>query len=153
MIVVAHVLGFCAQTRQVRARIGFAIALTPSNLTVNYVRNIFLLLLFCCVKQQCWAQHVQSKTTQRSASTNTRHFFAKNFSLRSREATAAILGWPTWCCPTLCSHALEPELLAFALKNPFFATPTLILIGSHGLTHILWAIRLKPVACFLPKCV
>jgi len=105
-VVVAHVLRFCAQASKIRSRIGLAVTLAPTNLAVDDVRNVLLLLLFGCVEQQSWAQHIQTKATQRTSSADARHFFAQDLSFGARETTAAVFSRPAWCCPAFCGHAL-----------------------------------------------
>ena len=57
-VVITHVLGFSAQTGQVRACIGLTVALAPADFAVDDVWDVLLLLLFCRVEKKCRTEHI-----------------------------------------------------------------------------------------------
>src|SRR5208337_5672068 len=143
---IALVLRAGLQRRQVGTRTGLGIALAPSNLASNNLRQLLALLFFGTIFEQRRSEHRDAEAGQRRAASERAHFLAQNFGLVAREAAAAVLARPLRHRPTLGRHAFEPQPLRVGLEIRMPAAPASVFLALHRASHLGRTIRLQPGA-------
>jgi len=107
VVAIHHGLG--AQAREVRARVGFGIALAPDVLAREDLGQVVRALFFGAVLDQQRADHGDAHVG-RAAHAPALLLFDENDELFGRQAHAAVLRGPAWCHPAFLRQFEEPVL-------------------------------------------
>ena len=107
-VVVALVLGKGLEVREVRAGIGFRIALAPADFAAADRRNMLLLLCLVAVFEQRRAEHHDAHAADRVVGTRLGEFLVDDLGLRLGEAAAAVFLRPGGGAPAARAHGFAP---------------------------------------------
>src|SRR5579859_1227560 len=126
--VVSGVLALRLKAREIGARTGLGIALTPAQLTAHDRRDVALLLRLGAVFQERRAEHRGAHAGHRIVGADAVHLLLQHARLGAGQAAAAIFGRPGRRAPALVGHPLFPQLAVGAQA-----------LGARD--HLHWLVR------------
>ena len=132
-VVVAVAHGARLQTREVRTRSRFRIALAPVVFAGEHLRQIAGFLFFARISEQRRRQQIRA-LIQHARRTGARAFLAEDEQLRRRPAGAAVLRRPMHRAPAAAIELLLPDTRDRAVDEHAGCAPTCIdqLVGQLG---------------------